>query len=176
MGVKSFGSELSASRIRNAERCGVDIVTWNDIPNCSFDFINTEQVFEHLGSPLEVLRHLKRGLSERGVIKISVPDRVGLRAKLRRMDWSAKKGSIYSLNKVAPLEHLNCFTRRSLFEMADLAGMSVVAPPLVPFRFCQQPKPRSLKSVISWSYTPLFLNFRRRFGNCVFLVAKKVKP
>ena len=47
------------------------------------------------------------------------------------MDWKAKKGTKNSLNDVAPLEHIQCFTRSSLILMAKKAGMSEITIPLI---------------------------------------------
>ena len=46
------------------------------------------------------------------------------------MDWKAPKNSRNSLNPVAPLEHINCFRRKSLIKMAAIAGMEEVVIPM----------------------------------------------
>jgi SAM-dependent methyltransferase len=95
----------------------------DEIPARRFDLINAEQVFEHLPEPLDTLRHLSRGLKPGGLLRIGVPNGTGLKQSLAAWDWTAPKGSARSLNAVAPLEHLNCFTRTSLLVLAETAGL-----------------------------------------------------
>lgn len=129
-GCQVYGSELSQDRIAHAEANGVKVVGWDEIPRQRFDFINTEQVFEHLPNPAETLQHLQRGLEPGGLLKISVPTATDIEARLRRMDWSAPKGSRNSLNPVAPLEHVNFFRRHTFGKLAELSGMREVFIPL----------------------------------------------
>ena len=48
------------------------------------------------------------------------------------MDWEATKGTADSLNIVAPLEHVNCYTTQSLVIMAKQAGLDWVYIPRYP--------------------------------------------
>ncbi|MBE2183329.1 MAG: class I SAM-dependent methyltransferase [Anaerolineae bacterium] len=124
MGFEAYGAELAETRIAHAQSLGVKLFHWGNMPEGNFDFINTEQVFEHLTSPLETLQHLRRGLSPTGIVKISVPNGAHIKEKLKTKTWDIsphKKKS--ELNAVAPLEHLNCFTHESLIKMAASAGL-----------------------------------------------------
>lgn len=135
-GCDSYGVEFSEDRIEHAKSKGVKVLHWEDIPNHRFDFINTEQVFEHLSHPLKTLCHLKDSLNENGILKISVPTANNITTRLKIMNWEAPKGTKLSLNPVAPLEHLNYFRRESMIKMADRAGMKeVVIPMSVQYRF-----------------------------------------
>lgn len=122
-GCKPYGTELSEERVSHAISNGIHVVDWNEIPEFSFDFINTEQVFEHLAQPLETLMHLKSALKPGGVVKISVPYTGDIDFRLKTMNWTAKKGSRESLNAVAPLEHINCFRRNSIIKMGKKVGL-----------------------------------------------------
>lgn len=123
LGYESYGIELSESRIKYAESKGTKVISWEQAENLRFDFINTEQVFEHISEPLETLKELKTLLKPGGIIKISVPTANDIDRRLKIMDWSAKKGTRNSLNNVAPLEHIQCFNRSSLINMAEAAEM-----------------------------------------------------
>ena len=73
-----------------------------------FDYINPEQVFEHLINPLDTLKHLAKSLGQEGLIKISLPNS---RIALKKLKQS---GSYVALSDkhimlVQPLEHINCF-------------------------------------------------------------------
>lgn len=117
-GCQVYGSELSAKRIAHATANGITNIDYNHFSNYQFDFINTDQVFEHVPNPKEILRHLVACLSPTGYLRICVPDGNDIHRLLQVMDWSAEKNSVNSLNVVAPLEHINCFTTKSILAMA----------------------------------------------------------
>ena len=125
-GCLAFGSELSQTRIDHSRKLGVPIIPYEDIPEHRFDYINTEQVFEHIPKPLETLHYLTQSLKPNGIIKISVPNGGDIKRLLSVMDWSAPKGSENSLNPVAPLEHINCFSQRSILKMTEKLGLTPV--------------------------------------------------
>lgn len=125
-GCNVVGTELSETRIEYTEKLGIPMIEWDDIPSCQFDFINTEQVFEHIAEPLKTLKHLIFGLKPEGVIKISVPNGGNIKKLLTIMDWKAPKGSVHSLNAVAPLEHINCFSEEAIITMAEKVGLKPV--------------------------------------------------
>lgn len=122
-GCNAFGTELSQARIDYAKTFGVQIIEWEEISEHQFDFINTEQVFEHIANPLETLQYLCKSLKTNGIIKISVPNGWDFKRRFAIMDWAATKGSENSLNIIAPLEHINCFSHDSLLRMAQIADL-----------------------------------------------------
>ena len=129
-GCDSYGTELSQARIEHARAGGITVLTWEQIPEHRFDFINTEQVFEHLPQPLATLKHLVQALKPAGLLKIRVPTAGDIERRLGLMDWTAPKTSKNSLNPVAPLEHINFYRRTSLLTLAERAGMREVRIPL----------------------------------------------
>ena len=129
-GCASYGAEISERRIEHARAHGIGVIGWDEIPERQFDFINTEQVFEHLPQPLDTLYHLVRALKVGGLLKISVPNGSDIKRRLRVMDWQAPKGTRNSLNSVSPLEHINCFGRAPLVRMAEISGLRPVRFPL----------------------------------------------
>lgn len=129
-GCNAFGAELSEERIAHAKAIGIPIVDWESIPGSGFDFINTEQVFEHLIDPVGVLKHLVSGLGRGGLIKISVPDGSRVRSLISGLDRIDKfKQGI--LMPVHPLEHINCFRHQSLLRLARAAGLEPARPSLL---------------------------------------------
>lgn len=169
-GCEVYGAELSVARIAHAERYGITVVSWDEMPDHQFEVINTEQVFEHIPEPLETLLHLKQCLSRDGLLKISVPNGAGIEAKLKATPWRAEQSVSEALNPVAPLEHINCFKHRSLEVLADRAGMEVVTMPLRSqlFGYINLSRPKaSLKSLIKPIYrrlrpsTYVFLRHKR---------------
>lgn len=129
-GVNAYGLELSQPKIEFGKAHGIHMIAWKDLESNSFDFINTEQVFEHLGQPLETLRTLKKSLKPNGLIKISVPDGADISRRLNVADWTAAKYTRNSLNAVSPLEHINCFNHAGILKMAEVAGLYEVRIPL----------------------------------------------
>ena len=125
-GVTVYGTELAEAKISHANRHGVVNIPDSMIAENEFDFINTEQVFEHIADPLEMLKYLCASLNHDGIIRISVPNGHDIKGRLEVMDWRAPKGSKYSLNLVAPLEHINCFNENSLIYLAKLAGLKKI--------------------------------------------------
>lgn len=122
-GCRVYGTELSPARIAYAEAHGITVLTEAELQSHQFDFINADQVFEHLPNPLETLIMLKERLTTQGLIRVSVPDGRDVKRRLATMDWAADKGSRNSLNLVSPLEHINCFDRSALMEMANRSGL-----------------------------------------------------
>lgn len=132
MGMDVYGIDHSPANIDYAKKCGIKTVDIKEIKNMEFDFINTDQVFEHLTDPLGELRLLEKGLAQNGIIKIAVPRtwfvkrivRQGVRAELFNL-----KGTYFTLNSIAPLQHLNGFNRRSIVEMGKRAGLVKLREP-----------------------------------------------
>lgn len=142
----AWGMELSPARLAHARELGLPTLTWEELDGRRFDFVNTEQVFEHLAEPVPVLRRLAAALAPGGLIKLSVPNGHGMRRRLRRLErggddvaWTARGRA--SLVPVRPLEHLNCFDHRALGALATAAGLEPVPVPIA----------RQLASAAGWS-------------------------
>jgi len=144
-GCDVYGTELSQARIEYAKASGIKVISWEEIPNYRFDFVNTEQVFEHLSEPMETLVHLKRALKPGGMIKISVPNGWDIKRRLKTEDWTAPKGSRNSLNPVAPLEHINCFNHDVIVKMASRVELKLA---VFPFRLIKTGFAVSLKDSV----------------------------
>lgn len=171
-GCDSFGTELSTERIQYATSNGIKVISWDEIPKHNFDFINTEQVFEHIPEPLKTLRHLGSGLKTDGILKISVPFADDIERRLKLMDWKSSKGSSNSLNPVAPLEHINFFRRQSLSIMADQAGFEEILVPIqtqIQYATNWHGTRKIAKNLLS----PFYRNIQKK-GNHIFL--RKAQP
>lgn len=158
LGGNVFGTEISKSRINHAKSQGISVITLKEISKRKFDFINTEQVFEHVSEPLELLNYLKKSLKPSGIIKISVPDGKDIKKRLNIGDWSAPKSSKLSLNSVSPLEHINCFKRSSIVKMAHLAGLRRITIP-ISIQLSSSVNWVGLIPIIKNLLRPIYLNF-----------------
>lgn len=128
-GCEAYGTELSDARTDHAKELGITVLARQELPAQGFDFINAEQVFEHIADPLETLVELASKLKSGGVIRIGVPLGWDVKRRLSVWNWNAPDGSENSLNAVASLQHINCFTFRSLVTMAQRAGLREVELP-----------------------------------------------
>ena len=166
-GCDSSGSELSETRIQFARSNGLKVIQYDEISGNKFDFINADQVFEHIPDPLQTLCYLKTALKPNGLIRISVPIANDIERRLRRMDWKSPKGSRNSLNPVAPLEHINFFRRKSLLNLAKNAGMEEVLMPMnIQYKYTViwGGIIRTAKNII----LPIYRNILKR-QNCIYL-------
>jgi 2-polyprenyl-3-methyl-5-hydroxy-6-metoxy-1,4-benzoquinol methylase len=133
MGLDVYGTEITDLQIEYNISQGLKVITWDDIPNYNFDFINTDQVLEHVAEPFQVIQHLLKGLAPKGLLKISVPDASNVKSTLKKnfkSEWFYAKGKRYSLNAIEPLQHLNGYSHNTLITMASQLGLIEVKTPL----------------------------------------------
>jgi SAM-dependent methyltransferase len=122
-GCQIHAAELDAVEVGHLRAKGIPVYDVAQLPLAQFHYINAEQVFEHLVSPVAVMRQLGAALSPGGLIRVGVPDGRHVESLLADPDWSAPKSSPRSLNAVAPLEHINCYKRESLKSLGVMAGL-----------------------------------------------------
>ncbi len=134
-GCNVTGAELSIERIQHARSIGLETVDFVNLPKGKFHFINTEQVFEHLVQPREILEGLVAALAPNGILKISVPN---ARSAIRKL--TAKKDiaqlSRHDFMTIAPLEHINAFEYSTLVALGNAAGLKLLKPGLIKLYNC----------------------------------------
>ena len=161
LGADVSGTELDQERANLAREAGISIINYNDLPNHEFDLINTEQVFEHLPQPLETLTHLSKALAPNGCIKVSVPNSHGVESGLRNPNWKSEH-----LNPIEPLQHINCFRRRSLTAMGRKAGLCEKTLPLnLQYKYLRY---INLKELARDLLTPINRNILKRSNYVIF--------
>lgn len=126
-GCDAYGFDISERHSEFAAKNNVPVLGREELGEHRFDFINTEQVFEHLADPLDTLILLKGALKPGGMIKISVPNGRKFKRAIRRIDHL----DFGAIKPAQPLIHVNCFTRASLIGMAEAAEMREVFPPMI---------------------------------------------
>ncbi len=125
-GYNVEGFELSKERADFARKNGIDVIdSLTEAGTDRWDYINTEQVFEHLPDPSTTLDLLVGSLKTGGIIRISVPNGQGIAQKLTKTGWKPSKNAIH------PLEHINCFTHKSLINFAESAGLQLIKQPFM---------------------------------------------
>ncbi len=123
-GFDVVGFELSKQRSEYARQMGVTVIDALPASGAGFDCVYANQVFEHLSDPLQTLVDLCRQLKPEGIVCLRVPDGRGVAARLEQRGWSPE------LEAIHPLEHINCFTRKTLTGLASKAGLKPFYPPL----------------------------------------------
>ncbi len=128
-----WGTDVDPRSERVAAESGVQFVA--DVAvleDGSFDFINADQVFEHLPDPLGVLRVLAAKLRRGGHLKISTPADRGIEAKLARLNSGGYELDDFKreFHALATLSHINLFTATSLRALAAAAGLENFRVPL----------------------------------------------
>jgi 2-polyprenyl-3-methyl-5-hydroxy-6-metoxy-1,4-benzoquinol methylase len=122
-GFEVSGYELSRQRREHARRLGVKVLDELPPPGARFDCIYSSQVFEHLPEPRATLESLCARLAPGGLVYLRVPDGRGVAKALSGRGWSPE------LDAIHPLEHINCFTRRTMIAFAARLGLEPVHPP-----------------------------------------------
>ncbi|MBI4661675.1 MAG: class I SAM-dependent methyltransferase [Verrucomicrobia bacterium] len=112
---------------------GIKIVRLDQPSGLGFDFINVDQVMEHLSEPLAMARRLSTCLKPGGFLKISTPDNLRLPRLLAQAQHTGDNRVLnpQTLDSLAPLEHVNLFTRASLEVLAGQAGLRNFRLPLI---------------------------------------------
>jgi len=123
-GLDVTGYEMASERRDYARAMGVKVVAELPAPGAHFDCLYANQVFEHLPDPAASLRELCARLAPGGLVYIRVPDGRGIGERLARQGWSPE------LDAIHPLEHINCFTRKTLIELGAGEGLKPLNPPL----------------------------------------------
>lgn len=75
-GCDCHGIELAAEKARVARSHGIATLTEDELAGRQFDFVNAEQVFEHLTQPLQTLRLLAPAVRPGGGLEDQRPERV----------------------------------------------------------------------------------------------------
>jgi hypothetical protein len=164
LGCRSYGFDLAPSRMASARSLGIE----TDLAGVMFDFINAEQVFEHVTDPSGLAADLMGRLKPGGILKISVPSNHGLKAALARLNDGEKAITRDEIMPLQPLEHVNCFTSTGL---RLLTGLEPVKPSLaaryaflpgVSMRHPRMAAKELVRPLVRWrSRTNLYLWFQK---------------
>jgi len=119
LGYDTMGAEISPSRIAYAAENGIRSVDINALPDACIDFVHTDQVFEHVADPRQLVGELARILRLGGVLGIGVPSAENTAKRFKSKFVPGK-------DELHPLEHINGFTSDALKRLADGAGLKVV--------------------------------------------------
>lgn len=124
-GYQAFGLELSRVRQEHAQKRGVTVIETLDSQESRFDFVNCEQVLEHVPHPRQLLETIRDVLRPGGVTRISVPNARGIKRKIESGQWRPAKDCIH------PLEHINAFTNKTLRHCMEHTGFHLIKQPRI---------------------------------------------
>ena len=123
-GYSVQGLELAPERVEHARSMGIEVIDQLPAAGPHYHFIYANQVFEHLPRPLETLTGIAKRLCPDGIVYLRVPDGQQIATDLRKRGWQPEMDAIH------PLEHINCFSRKTLIELGRRAGLTPVSVPI----------------------------------------------
>jgi 2-polyprenyl-3-methyl-5-hydroxy-6-metoxy-1,4-benzoquinol methylase len=131
LGCASYGQELAEERVAYAKDHGIVPIAAEDLGTPMFDFINTEQVMEHVRDLALTAALLAASLRPGGILKVSVPNAARAMGVVAALRSGRCRGTLDELMLVHPLEHVNSFNRRALIRLAEKLGFNIVRPGFV---------------------------------------------
>ena len=132
-GCDVYAVEVNRAAAEFCARRGIKIVALDQLKDLRFDFINADQVMEHLSEPLPVAQELAARLKPGGFLKMSTPDNPRLPRLLAAAQRTGDNHVLnaQTLDSLAPLEHVNLFTRAALEALGRNAGLQGFRLPLI---------------------------------------------
>ena len=99
--------ELSKRRVEYMKSKGLNVINAIEKNKHKYDFIYSDQTFEHISDPKETLELLDSSLNLDGYILLNFPSSFGFKRKVKN-NYTPNKDEAH------PLEHLNLFNRSSM--------------------------------------------------------------
>jgi SAM-dependent methyltransferase len=153
-GFDAVGAELSSEKINYAKTFGLKTIEDLEIYSGEFDYINSEQVMEHIDDLHKVMDIISNKLKVGGFFRFSVPSYKKDKKHLSSSNWKPRHDSFH------PLEHINSFSFKSIKVLAGLYQLEVL-----PWHFFIQLAMKNPKSVV-YIFRRMYSHF---FSNNVLL-------
>jgi methionine biosynthesis protein MetW len=112
---------LAEKRCSKVIVANIEALKTLNYPENFFDIVLFADVLEHCRNPLEILQNLKRYLSPKGYILISIPNVANWRIRLKLLQGNFE----YRGGTILDTGHLKFFTLSSLKKMVEQAGFTV---------------------------------------------------
>ncbi len=124
LGYNAEGVEIMPERRKQAAANGLIVHESLDTVTGTFDYIYTDQVFEHLADPKQCLARLIERLIPGGILDMHVPNGNKIHTKIKTFSNKPPK-------EIAPLVHINCFTHQALMSFGMQAGLLFLSPKML---------------------------------------------
>ena len=111
--------ELSQIRINYMKQKGLNVIQNLNKENKKFYFIYSDQTFEHVSNPKEILNLMNLNLNVGGYILLNFPSSLGIKKKLKK-NYIPKKDAVH------PLEHLNLFNRTCINTLLKKTNLKLI--------------------------------------------------
>jgi 2-polyprenyl-3-methyl-5-hydroxy-6-metoxy-1,4-benzoquinol methylase len=111
--------ELSKKKINFMKNKNLNVIRNLKNKLNKYDFIYSDQVFEHISNPKETLELLELSLTKNGYILLNFPSRFGFKSKVSN-NYLPKKDAAH------PLEHINLFNRSSLKFLIKNTNLKII--------------------------------------------------
>ncbi len=120
-GLNVTAIEISKTRLNYLKKNKIKVLdSINKIVD-KYDFIFSDQTFEHLNNPFIILKKLLIHLNKNGIIFLKVPPGTKIKGKL-------KKNYTVGDDEIIPMEHINVFNRRVNAQLAKNLGLKYIYP------------------------------------------------
>ncbi len=114
-----YAYEVSDTRIDFMKQNKIEVISNIENSTKKFDFIYSEQTFEHISNPQETLISLSKLLNDKGFILLRFPSNFLFKFKLNNKYNP-------STDCAHPLEHINLFKKDSFKEMIKDTNLQIV--------------------------------------------------
>ncbi|MGQ9631132.1 MAG: class I SAM-dependent methyltransferase [bacterium] len=123
-GWECYGVDVGSSFVEKSSRKGVN-VHWGELSSANyepnfFDFIHASHVLEHVFSPSEVVREVRRIIRPAGMFMVVVPNVGSPAARLMGRRWRGFSPPH------APFLHLSAFSRRTIRLLLEREGFKIL--------------------------------------------------
>lgn len=118
--------DFSGEKNRELTEYKIDTRTIGQLHEKEFDFINIDQVLEHVSDPVGLLKECSKFLSDTGLIFVSTPDCSAIEKLIQRNNLNNQFHECLS-----PHQHINAFTNKSMKAAANHAGLKTVFNPFL---------------------------------------------
>ena len=124
--IKVKSVEMSEIRsIFQRDILGLDVSrSLEEVINKKFDLISSFQVIEHLSYPMIIIRSLFAKLNSKGIIRIEVPNTLGINKEINR-----NFDSFIGKSSLQPLEHLQAFSNNTFKKIAEDLNCKLIYQP-----------------------------------------------
>ena len=130
-GCEVYAVEVNRDAAAFCASRGIKMVTLADLKSLKFDFINVDQVMEHLSDPRTIARELAASLKAGGMMKWSTPHHPKLPGLLRAAESDGTNAVLnpVTLDPLEPLGHVNLFCGTTLEVLGRQVGLQPVQLP-----------------------------------------------